>query len=58
MKFSANAGMEDIVSEQKPLIAKHNISAGDLYVPLHCYFPVLDSENCNILVFSLLLLLD
>jgi hypothetical protein len=28
--FHANGGIDDIVDVQKPFIAKHNISAGDL----------------------------
>ncbi len=32
--FHANDGTDEIVALQKPFIAKHNISAADLYVPL------------------------
>ena len=32
MTYPANNGIEDIIESQKPFIAKHNISAGDLYV--------------------------
>lgn len=28
--YHANAGVNDIINEQKPLLAKHNITAGDL----------------------------
>lgn len=30
--FHANAGVDEIVNEQKPFIARHNITPGDLYV--------------------------
>lgn len=30
--FHANLGVDEIVDEQKPFIAKHNITAGDLCV--------------------------
>ena len=30
--FHANLGVDEIVDEQKPFIAKHNITPGDLYV--------------------------
>lgn len=39
--FHANLGVDEIVDEQKPFIAKHNITPGDLYVLLiikNCVF--------------------
>ena len=30
--FHANGGIDEIVDAQKPFVAKHNITAGDLYV--------------------------
>lgn len=32
--FHANNGVDEIIDEQKPFVAKHNMTAGDLYVPL------------------------
>lgn len=38
--FHANGGIDDIVDVQKPFIAAHNISAGDLCVPHFTIAPV------------------
>ena len=32
--FHANNGVDEIIDEQKPFIARHNITPGDLYVQL------------------------
>ena len=30
--FHANIGVDEIIDEQKPFVARHNITPGDLYV--------------------------
>lgn len=32
VNFPANLGIDEIVEAEKPFLARHNISAGDLYV--------------------------
>ena len=32
--FHANLGVDEIIGEQKPFVAKHNMTPGDLYVKL------------------------
>lgn len=45
--FHANGGIDDIVEVQKPFVAKHNISAGDLSVSLSLYLWCLGTNSCS-----------
>ena len=36
--FHANGGVDEIIDEQKPIVARHNLTAGDLYaLASHCF---------------------
>lgn len=38
--FHANNGVDEIIDEQKPFVARHNITPGDLYVQLISFWYV------------------
>ena len=50
--FHANNGVDEIVEEQKPFIARHNITPGDLYVNFCVHMTTTELTHCS--AFSLL----